>query len=199
LWHHALVLMGEKELAGKVAENFRKAFWISPFRGLADVVRSSTDGSGYERDQALRPNQIFAVSLGDALLSRDQQHAVVEVVRRELLTPVGLRSLSRGDPHYHARYHGDQMHRDEAYHNGAVWGWLIGPFLEAYLRVHDTAPDAVAQARRWLSPLIDQMDGACLGQIAEIFEGDEPHRPVGCCAQAWTVAEVLRLAVRLGM
>ena len=198
LWHHALVLMGERELAAKVAQSFQKAFWLSPFRGLADVVSTDPDGT-YRRDAALRPNQIFAVSLTNSPLLPEQQAAVVEVVKRELLTPVGLRSLAKGDPKYHGRYIGDQMQRDEAYHNGTVWAWLIGPFLEAYLRVHSNSADAVAQARRWLSPLIDQMDGACLGQISEIFEGDEPHRPVGCCAQAWSVAEVLRSAVRLGM
>jgi glycogen debranching enzyme len=91
------------------------------------------------------------------------------------------------------------MQRDEAYHNGTVWSWLMGPFLDAYLRVHENCSDAIAQARRWLAPLIDHLDAACLGQINEIFEGDDPHRPVGCFAQAWSVAEVLRLAVKLGM
>jgi predicted glycogen debranching enzyme len=201
LWYHALVLMGVTDLASKVANSFKHAFWISPFRGLADVVQDDPEakptpsGVGYRRDPALRPNQIFAASLANSPLLAEQQHAVVEVVRRELLTPVGLRSLARADARYHPRYFGTQMRRDEAYHNGTVWAWLIGHFLDAYLRVHDSSPDAIAQARRWLSPLIDQMDGACLGQIAEIFEADEPHRPVGCCAQAWSVAEVLRCAV----
>jgi glycogen debranching enzyme len=200
LWYHALTLMGESELAAKVRKNFREAFWISPFRGLADVVRGRSEGKGgYERDQKLRPNQIFAVSLTKDLLLPEQQASVVEVVRRELLTPVGLRSLAKSDPNYHGRYIGSPFQRDETYHNGAVWSWLIGAFLDAYLSVHDESADSIAQARRWLSPLIDQLDDVCLGQIAEIFEGDEPHRAVGACAQAWSVAEVLRLAVRLGM
>jgi glycogen debranching enzyme len=185
--------MGEKDLAGRVAESFRKAFWISPFRGLADVV-----GEG-GRDQRIRPNQIFAVSLPNSPLTPDQQRAVVEVVRRELLTPVGLRTLSRGDPGYRGRYTGPQFDRDGAYHNGTVWPWLIGPFLAAYLRVNNRSPDSIEQARRWLQPLIEHMARDCIGQIAEIFEGDEPHRPGGCPAQAWSVAEVLRLAVDLGM
>ncbi len=197
LWYHALMLMGETDLAAKVRKNFREAFWISPFRGLADVVRGGP--APYQREQQLRPNQIFAVSLRDDLLLPEQQASVVEVVRRELLTPVGLRSLATTDPLYHGRYIGTPFQRDQAYHNGTIWSWLIGAFLEAYLRVHEDSPDSIAQARRWLSPLIDQLDGLCLGQIAEIFEGDEPHRPVGACAQAWSVAEVLRLAVRLGM
>ena len=95
------------------------------------------------------------------------------------------------------RYAGDQFQRDGAYHNGAVWPWLIGSFLEAYLRVNDRSADAVRQAKVWLQPLIDQMDRGCIGQIPEICEGEEPHRPVGCCAQAWSVAEVLRMAVEL--
>jgi len=199
LWYHALVLMGENDLASRVRENFSKAFWISPFRGLADVVEG--DGkSGYKRDNSIRPNQIFAASLPNSPLTREQQHAVVEVVRRELLTPVGLRSLARSDPKYRGRYTGNQFERDRAYHNGTIWAWLIGGFLEAHLRVHDRSEESLAQARRWLSPLIDHLEEhACIGQISEIFEADDPHRAVGCCAQAWSVAEVLRLAVELGM
>jgi glycogen debranching enzyme len=195
--------MGESKLAGKVKENFTRAFWISPFRGLADVVNGDPQ-QGYHRDNSIRPNQIFAASLANSPLSKDQQSAVVEVVRRELLTPVGLRTLSKSDAKYKGRYRGVQFERDCAYHNGAIWPWLIGGFLDAYLRVNDHSEDARAQARRWLSPLIDHLSGddekgGCIGSISEIFEADEPHRPVGCCAQAWSVAEVLRLAVELGM
>ena len=193
LWYHALVLMGEKELGAKVRESFRKAFWLSPFRGLCDVV------DGGHRDTSIRPNQIFAVSLPNSPLDDNQQRAVVEVVRRELLTPAGLRTLSPSDPRYHGQYRGPQRQRDEAYHNGTVWPWLIGPFLDAYLRVNGDSPAARAQAAQWLEPLIDQMNTYCIGQIHEICEGDAPHRPVGCFAQAWSVAEVLRLAVRLGL
>ena len=124
---------------------------------------------------------------------------MVEVVRRELLTPYGLRTLAKTDPKYRARYTGNQFTRDQAYHNGIVWPWLIGAFLDGYLRVHSESPEAVAQVRRWLSPLVDAMDEACLGQLAEIYEAEEPQRPVGCCAQAWSIAEVLRVAVRVGM
>jgi predicted glycogen debranching enzyme len=193
LWYHALVLMGETELAAKVADSFRKTFWISPFRGLYDVV------DGPRRDGAIRPNQIFAVSLPNSPLTEDQQKAVVEVVRRELLTPVGLRTLARGDPNYHARYYGPQVDRDAAYHNGMVWPWLIGPFLDAYLRINLHTEFAREQARQWLAPLVRQMDEFCIGSIHEICEAEEPYRPVGCFAQAWSVAEVLRLAVELGM
>jgi len=194
LWYHALVLMGMKELAAQVAVSFQKAFWISPFRGLADVVE------GNRRDTAIRPNQIFAVSLSNSPLSSEQQAAVVEVVRRELLTPVGLRTLARSDPGYRGKYTGNQFNRDSAYHNGTVWPWPIGAFLEAYLKVHSHSSAAIAQAKEWLAPLIQHMENqGAIGQIAEIFDGDAPHRPVGCPAQAWSVAEVLRLAVELKM
>src|SRR5205085_2732868 len=145
--------------------NFAKAFWISPFRGLCDVVNP-----GGRRDTALRPNQIYAVSLPHSALSPEQQTAIVEVVRRELLTPMGLRSLARSEPGYHGKYFGPPMQRDEAYHNGTVWAWLIGGFLEAYLKVNNRSEASVAQAREWLRPLIAQMDTS-VGQIAEIFEG----------------------------
>jgi predicted glycogen debranching enzyme len=193
LWYHALRLTGDNTRADRVAESFRKTFWISPFRGLADVV----DGS--RRDLAIRPNQIFAVSLPNSPLDRQQQQAVVEVVRRELLTPYGLRTLSRGDPGYRGRYAGPPKDRDGAYHNGAVWPWLIGGFLDAFLKVNDRADWAVDQSRRWLQPLFEHMQRGCIGQISEIFEADEPHRRVGACAQAWSVAEVLRLAMEVGL
>jgi predicted glycogen debranching enzyme len=198
LWYHALVLMGESKLAAKVKDSFTKAFWISPFRGLADVVNGDPQ-RGYDRDNSIRPNQIFAASLPNSPLTTEQQSAVVEVVRRELLTPVGLRTLAKSDAKYKGRYTGPQFQRDAAYHNGAIWPWLIGGFLDAYLRTNNNSEDARNQARRWLSPLVDHLEVACLGQISEIFEADEPHRPVGCCAQAWSVAEVLRLAVELAM
>jgi predicted glycogen debranching enzyme len=202
LWYNALVLMNERELAARVAESFAKAFWVSPFRGLADVVDGSPDRSGRypRRDTAIRPNQIFAASLPHSPLTAEQQSAVVEVVRRELLTPVGLRTLNRADPNYHGRFTGPPRQRDEAYHNGTIWPWPIGAFLEAYLRVHQRSADSLDQARRWLQPLIDHLErDACIGQISECFEADEPHRPGACPAQAWSVAEVLRLAVELGM
>jgi predicted glycogen debranching enzyme len=193
LWYHALRLLGEEARAGQVRDSFRKQFWLSPFRGLADVV------DGARRDVSLRPNQIFAVSLPNSPLTAEQQHAVVEVVRRELLTPMGLRTLARSDPNYHGVYSGPQRQRDEAYHNGTVWPWLLGGFLDAFLKVHNRSADSIEQARRWLLPLLNQMHHGCIGQIGEIYEGDEPHRPVGCFAQAWSVAEVLRLALELKM
>ena len=193
LWYNALMLMGEKKLAEKVAASFVRTYYISPFRGLYDVV------DGQRKDASIRPNQIFAASLPYSPLSLEQQSAVVEVVRRELLTPVGLRTLARSDPNYKGKYSGPQFRRDAAYHNGTVWAWPIGAFLDAYLCVNQRSQESITQARAWLTPLLTQMETGCIGQIHEIFEGDEPHRAVGCFAQAWSVAEVLRLAVQLGM
>jgi len=193
LWYNALRLLGEDELADKVKESFVKAFWVNPYRGLADVI---THG---QRVTLLRPNQIFAVSLTHSPLSTEQQRTVVEVVSRELLTPFGLRSLASGEPGYSARYTGNQFERDKAYHNGTIWGWLIGPFLEAYLKVNSSVPTAREQARAWLSPMIKHLEDGCIGSVSECFEAGPPHRPVGCYAQAWSVAEVLRLAVELEM
>lgn len=198
LWYSALRLMGENELADRVGESFRKAFYLSPFRGLADVV--SGGPAAYQRDGAIRPNQIFAVSLEHSPLSPEQRSAVVEVVRRELLTPFGLRTLARGDARYKGRYTGSQWFRDEAYHNGTVWPWLIGGFLEAYLRVNAFDDAAKEQVRTWLDPLISHMcERGCIGQIPECFDGDEPQRPVGTPAQAWSVAEVLRVGAMVGV
>ena len=192
LWHHALVLMREDELAAKVAASIRDQFWLGDDFGLADVVDNGV------ADRSIRPNQIFAVSLPNSPLTADQQRAVVAVVERELLTPVGLRTLAASDPRYRPRYAGDQFSRDGAYHNGTVWPWLIGPFLDAYLRVNDRSTDAVRQVRTWLKPLMSHFaDDGCIGQMAEIFDGDEPRRPVGCFAQAWSIAEVLRVAADL--
>ena len=193
LWFHALCCMEEHELADKVAESFRRAFWISPIRGLADVCNETG------RDGACRPNQIFAVSLPHSPLTEEQQYAVVEVVRRELLTPYGLRTLSPSDPKYQPRYTGTAFERDRAYHNGAIWPWLIGAFLEAHLKVNNRSPYSVEQARRWLQPLIDSLEDGCIGSIPEIYEAETPHRAVGAFAQAWSVAEVLRLAIELEM
>ncbi len=194
LWYHALLLMREDDLAAQVAQSFRAQFWLGDDQGLADVIHLN------QPDRRVRPNQIFAVSLPHSPLTPDQQRAVVSVVQRDLLTPMGLRTLAPSDPNYRGRYTGDQFHRDGAYHNGTVWPWLIGPFLDAYLKVNDRSPAAVAQAKAWLKPLAKHFaDEGCLGQIAEIFDGDEPRRSVGCYAQAWSVAEVLRLAVQVGL
>lgn len=196
LWYHALCLMSEldpplKPLAGTVRQSFAATFFLSESRGCADVV------NGQFRDASIRPNQIFAVSLPNSALSEAQQRAVVGVVERELLTPVGLKTLAAGDPKYCPTFTGIQMARDAAYHNGTIWPWPIGAFLDAYLKVHKRSPAAVSQAKAWLRPLIEHLNNdACIGSISEVFEAGT-LRPAGCCAQAWSVAEALRLAIDL--
>jgi predicted glycogen debranching enzyme len=198
LWYHALRLMSEFDpeligIAEMVKGHFARSFFLTPTRGCADVV------NGQFRDASIRPNQIFAVSLPHCALDEAQQKAVVDVVQRELLTPVGLRTLARSDPKFCADFTGPQMKRDAAYHNGTIWPWLIGHFLDAYLKVHDASPVAKQQARTWLQPLLDHLaSDACIGSISEVFEAGT-LRPAGCCAQAWSVAEVLRLSMKLGM
>ncbi len=120
------------------------------------------------------------------------------MVRRALLTPFGLRTLSRDHEKYIARYTGPMRERDRAYHNGTVWPWLMGPFIDAHLKVHDRSPRAIDRARTWLRPLLDHLSNeGCLGNVCEVFDAEHPYRPGGCFAQAWSVAEVLRLAVEL--
>ena len=140
-------------------------------------------------DPACRPNQVFAIALDHPILDRSRWPAVMQVVRDRLLTPVGLRSLAPGHPDYKSKYYGDQRSRDAAYHQGTVWGWLIGPFVDAWLKVH---PDDHAGARRLLEGFEQHLTEACVGSISEIFDAEDPYIPRGCIAQAWSVAEVLR-------
>ena len=179
------------EWSRKIAANFADTFWNASENCLYDCV------DGAARDGAIRPNQIFAVSLPHHLLGDEQEQSVVEVVQRELLTPVGLRSLSPRDSRYRPHYRGDGWSRDSAYHQGTVWGWLLGPFLEAYLHVHGQNDQAESRVREWLEPMIAHLDMAGQGSISEIFDGAAPHAPRGCFAQAWSVAETLRVWARV--
>jgi glycogen debranching enzyme len=133
--------------------------------------------------------------LPHSMLAPERAKQVVNVVQQHLLTPYGLRSLAPSDPQYRGRYTGDRVSRDGAYHQGTVWPWLIGPFITAYLKVKGGNESARRQAAEWLAPLQDHLGQAGLGHISEIFDGDPPHHPAGCIAQAWSVAEVLRAAV----
>jgi predicted glycogen debranching enzyme len=201
LWHNALCEMvaiarrfGDENTAGIALEwsrraeaNFADKFWNEEQGCLFDCI------DGDFRDATIRPNQIFVVSLPNRLLSSAQEESIVAVVQRELLTPHGLRSLSPRDSRYRGTYSGDSWARDSAYHQGTVWGWPIGGFLSAYLKVHGSSDAAKAQVREWLKPLIAHLDEAGIGSISEIFDGDAPHAPRGCIAQAWSVSEVLRL------
>jgi predicted glycogen debranching enzyme len=172
-------------LAARARESFNRRFWYAAGGYLYDVV----DAEGGGDDPACRPNQIFAVSLPHPVLAPERWQAVVETVRQRLLTPVGLRSLAPGHPDYKPTYDGDLRARDAAYHQGTVWAWLIGPFVDAWLRVH---PGDVAGGHALLQGFVPHLGDACLGTIGEIFDAEEPWRPRGCVAQAWSVAEVLR-------
>ena len=174
-----------------IARAFNEAFWNEHLGCLYDCIHDE------RADASIRPNQIFAVSLPYSPLTRARQGRVVEVVREHLLTPYGLRTLSPDDARYCSRCIGSWEARDRAYHQGTVWPWLIGPFIEAYLKVEGRTPQALEQARRWLAPFDAHLSEAGLGQISEIFDADRPHTPRGCIAQAWSVAEVLRAKMML--
>jgi len=165
---------------------FNRAFWNEEANCLYDVV------DGVSSDQSIRPNQIFAVSLHYSMLPPDRAQLVLENVRKHLLTPFGLRTLALNDPHYRGKYTGGPHDRDAAYHQGTIWPWLIGPFITAYLKLSKDPDQAREQAQQWLAPLQHHISVGGLRHIAEIFEGDYPHRPCGCIAQAWSVAEILR-------
>jgi predicted glycogen debranching enzyme len=173
-------------LAGRARASFEQIFWNEADGCLHDVVTASGP------DRSLRPNQIFAVSLPHALLTGSKALRVVDVVEWELLTPYGLRTLSPHDPNYRGQYGGDPRSRDSAYHQGTVWPWLLGPFVSAYVKVHGASEPVRHRANEFLNPLRAHLWQAGLGQISEVFDGDPPHRPGGCIAQAWSVAEVLR-------
>jgi predicted glycogen debranching enzyme len=170
--------------AERVYRSFNERFWHAEGGYLYDVI----DGEA-GNDAACRPNQIFALSLPFAVLREDRWAAVLQVVAGRLLTPVGLRSLAPGHADYKAKYWGDLRARDAAYHQGTVWCWLIGPFIDAWLRVHS---DDRAGARRFLRGFEDHLGEACMGSISEICDAESPYTPRGCVSQAWSVAEALR-------
>jgi predicted glycogen debranching enzyme len=199
LWYDALAILqrwlaeerGEPaarpvaEAAARARASFNRRFWYERGGWLYDVV----DAEGGRDDPACRPNQIFAVALPYPVLDAGRWARVVEVVQEKLLTPVGLRSLSRDHPDYKPTYHGDLRSRDAAYHQGTVWSWLIGPFVDAYLKVN---PDDRRGARRFLDGLVRHLGEACVGSVSEVFDAEPPYTPRGCIAQAWGVAELLR-------
>lgn len=171
------------QLAERARASFRPLFWNEQSRCLFDVVQ------GEHRDDSVRPNQLFAVSLPYRMLDAADARKILDVVERELLTPAGLRTLSPHDPKYHGRYAGGVASRDSAYHQGTVWPWLLGAYLNVYARLNGGS-----YPPHWLDALEGQFHSGCLGQIGEVADGDAPHRPGGCPAQAWSVAELLRAA-----
>jgi len=177
-----------KDHAERVRRSFNERFWYAKGGYLYDVI-DGKDGN----DSACRPNQIFAISPRHPILDRQRWEQVIEVVRSRLLTPVGLRSLSPDHPDYKPRYDGDLRARDAAYHQGTVWAWLIGPFIDAWLKLY---PNDRSGARKLLAGFLPHLGEACIGSISEIFDAEEPFTPRGCVAQAWSVAEVLRCWVK---
>jgi predicted glycogen debranching enzyme len=197
LWYNALCLLAGwlrdegdplaikvDEYAVRARESFNTRYWYEEGGYLYDVV----DGE-QGNDPACRPNQILAISLDHPVLDRARWQSVFEVVREHLLTPVGLRSLSPGHRDYRAQYYGDLRARDAAYHQGTAWGWLAGPFIDAWLRLY---PGDKAGARRCLEGFSTHLSDAGVGTLSEIFDAEPPYTARGCMAQAWSVAEVLR-------
>ncbi len=203
LWYNSLCLIAQfyvernpdvhrdyKSMAQIVGGSFCESFWNEALGYLNDCILS--DGSA---DTSLRPNQILAVSLPfSPLLSLHQKKSIVNAVQKELLTPYGLRTLNSQHGDYKGTYIGPQQTRDEAYHQGTVWPYLIGPFVEAYLKVNEFSRKSKKKAAELIEPLMKHLtEDGCLGQIGEILDGDDPHKPRGCIAQAWSVAELLRV------
>ena len=203
LWYNALRLLegwtkesggaGGLDLTGcadRAYQSFNRRFWSAEHGHLYDVV----DGENGD-DASCRPNQVFAISLDHPVLDRSRWEPVMQIVRDRLLTPVGLRSLAPGHADYKSKYYGDLRARDAAYHQGTVWAWLIGPFVDAWLKLH---PGDRAGARRLLEGFDQHLGEACVGSIGEVFDAEEPYVPRGCIAQAWSVAEVLRCLLKTG-
>ena len=199
LWYNALKLLeqwtreehgpGEAgvlaEHAAKARQSFNRRFWYQKGGYLYDVIDVENGGS----DSACRPNQLFAISLSHPVLDPARWQSVLDAATKKLLTPVGLRTLAPDHPDYKSRYDGDIRARDAAYHQGTVWAWLIGPYVDAWLKLH---PGDRAGARKFLLGFEHHLGEACIGSISEVFDAEEPFTPRGCVAQAWSVSEVLR-------
>jgi predicted glycogen debranching enzyme len=184
--HYHLDASSFRYLRAKVQDNFTRRFWYEEGGYLYDVV--DVEGVAGQNDTSLRPNQLFVASLTPSLLTEEQIRSILRKVTESLLTPLGLRSLSPDDPSYCAHYNGNQQQRDGAYHRGTVWQWLIGPYVDVHLSVYNDR----AAIRAILQPLVQHLWDACLGTVSEIAEPEPPFTPVGCYAQAWSVAELLR-------
>jgi predicted glycogen debranching enzyme len=202
LWYNAVRLLAnwnrsfERDgteldaLADRARDSFNRRFWFADGQYLYDIV----DGE-HGDDGSLRPNQILAIALRHPVLDESRWQRVVDVVAARLLTPYGLRTLDAGHKDFKTQYFGDLRARDAAYHQGTVWAWLIGPFIDAWLRAH---PDRREEAHSFLAAFDGHLSDACVGTISEVFDASEPFAPRGCIAQAWSVAEVLRSLITLG-
>jgi predicted glycogen debranching enzyme len=204
LWYQAICLLYQwaakedftvgldlADLRETVRESFNRRFWYEPGSYLFDVVDSEEGGD----DPTMRPNQVLAVSLPHPVLRPERWRPVVDTVARHLLTPVGLRTLDPDHPDYKARYDGDLRARDSAYHQGTVWPWLLGPFIDAWLK---TYPERREEARAMVRGLHEHLGQAGIGSLSEIFDAEEPFTPRGCIAQAWSVAELIRATAAVG-
>lgn len=203
LWYNALCIVSElakalgdtkghkkyRSMTAKTKASFREKFWNDGDSCLFDVV------NGNEKDHSIRPNQIFAVSLPNTMLDSARERMVVEKVEAELLTSVGLRSLAPSDPRYVPIYVGSPAERDASYHQGTVWAWLIGPFIDAYRKTHSRDKKADQRVDEILAGLKAHLTDAMVGQVSEIFDAEPPNSPRGCAAQAWSVAELLRVSI----
>ncbi len=205
LWYNALVyatkigkhlemdVSGYHEIAALAKRSFTEKFWNDEKSCLYDCISGFGDSS--EKDAAIRPNQIFAVSLPHTVLSHEMEKGIVDVITEELLTPYGLRTLSPDDSRYAGLYKGNPETRDAVYHNGTVWTWLLGSYVTAYAKVYKNLPDLENRLRAFLHMIEKHLDEACIGTISEVFDGDMPYNPGGCVSQAWSVAEITRCYV----
>jgi predicted glycogen debranching enzyme len=205
LWYNALrmyavflSLNGEEEAAEtitaaakRVKKHFRKQFVNKATGWLYDVI------DGRDKDASLRPNQLLAISLPYPLIKGRTAEAVLQVAAKKLYTPVGLRTLDRDDPAYCGQCEGDVWSRDNAYHQGTAWSWLLGPYIDAIMRVKGAKGKAAA--KKIIKAFRYHLEEACIGSVSEIFDGDAPHLPGGCVAQAWGVAEIIRVVEEYGL
>ena len=202
-WYSALKIMQEfadqfldqampyGQMAAQVKESFCSQFWNETSHCLIDVI------SGTDADEQIRCNQIWAVSMPYTMLSEKKERQVVETVFEKLYTPYGLRTLNKEDKQFHAAYGGEQLKRDLAYHQGTVWAFPLGAYYLSYLKVHHYSEEAKNTVKRRLSMLENAMREGCVGQLPEIYDGENPTRSQGCFAQAWSVGELLRVYAEL--
>ncbi|MCQ2519366.1 MAG: amylo-alpha-1,6-glucosidase [Lachnospiraceae bacterium] len=213
LWYNALMITAKladifkdsafseelKGLASLVKKSFCEKFYNKSTDCLFDVVDEILPDGSKRNDEKIRPNQIFAVSLPYQILDEIKEKSIVNVVRSKLYTDFGIRSLAPEDPEYHGLYKGELAKRDEAYHQGTAWGFLMGPFITAYLKVNASDPKAKEKAEKLLWPIKQHLNDGCIGGIAEVFDGDPPHISGGCYSQAWSVGEILRAVYEGGL
>ncbi|MEP7170392.1 MAG: amylo-alpha-1,6-glucosidase, partial [Bacteroidota bacterium] len=205
LWYNALIIFSdllrlnkEKEEsekysahAGKIKNYFHEFYWNEEKQCLYDFVKDDY------KDASIRPNQLFALSLPFPLIEGEKAKSILKVVEEKLYTPVGLRSLSHDHPDYKGTYGGDQLHRDAAYHQGTVWSWLLGPYMEAMIKVNGAK--GKKEAKKIISAFKYHFNEGCIGSVSEIFDGNQPFTPRGCMAQAWGVGELLRVITDYGL